>query len=111
MAIQIFGTKKCKETQKAIRFFKERRVQAHFINLLEKGLSRGELKSVCRSIRMEELVDPKSKTYEKQGLEYIVYDVEEKLLEYPELIKTPIVRNGQKATLGYQPDVWKEWLD
>jgi len=108
--IQIFGTKKCKETGKAERFFKERGVKVQFINLKEKGLSRGELKSVSTSVPLDELIDKKGKEFEKQNLAYIWYNTEEKLLEFPLLFKTPVVRNGKKASVGYNPELWKEWL-
>lgn len=111
MAIQIFGTKKCKETQKVIRFFKERRVQAHFIDLKEKAISKGELNSITRSIPLDDLIDKNSKEYEKKNLKYVQHDIEEVLLECPMLFKTPIVRNGQKAVLGYNPGILKEWAN
>ena len=63
MGIQIFGTKKCKETAKAIRFFKERRVEIHFVDLAQKAMSAGELKNISRSIPPEELIDTESREY------------------------------------------------
>ena len=110
MIIQIFGTKKCKDTQKAIRFFKERRIDIQFIDLNIIGLSKGELNSVKNSITLESLIDKEGKEYEKQNLKYIVHDIEKALLEYPLLFSTPIVRCGKMASLGYNPDIWKEWL-
>ena len=110
MIIQIFGTKKCKDTQKAIRFFKERRIDIQFIDLNIKGLSKGELNSVKNSIPLESLIDKEGKEYEKRNLKYIVHDIEHALLEYPLLFSTPIVRYGKMASLGYNPDIWKEWL-
>lgn len=108
--IQIFGTKKCKDTQKAIRFFKERNIQIQFIDLSQKGISKGELRSVAQSVGLENLINPKSKEYEKQNLEYIHYDKEEKILDFPMILKTPIVRMKTKATVGYEPDSWKLWI-
>ncbi len=110
MIIQIFGTRKCKDTRKAIRFFKERRIQTQFVDLSEKGVSAGELTSICRSVPLEELIDTSGKEYEKRNLKYLQHDIEEMLLEYPLLFRSPIVRNQQSATVGHQPDVWKEWL-
>ncbi|HBF37415.1 MAG TPA: ArsC family transcriptional regulator [Firmicutes bacterium] len=110
MHIQIFGTKKCQDTRKAERFFKERAIQYQFIDLNEKGLSKGELKSVKSSIPLEDLIDTHGKQYQKRNLQYLVHDIEEELLADPLLFKTPIVRNGSKATIGYQPDIWNEWL-
>lgn len=110
MNIQIFGTKKCPDTNKAIRFFKERRIQVHFVDLNEKAIAKGELTNICRSVPLDSLLDRDGKEYKNIGLEYMVYDLEEKLLENPLLFKTPITRNAHKATVGYVPDTWKEWL-
>ena len=82
MNIQIFGTKKCNDTKKAERFFKERGIKFQFIDMKEKGMSKGEFNSVAQA---------------NGGL------------ENPQVIKTPVVRNGKQSTLGYQPDVWKAW--
>ena len=109
MNIQIFGTRKCKDTQKAERFFKERRIQFHFRNLAEKGISRGELENIKRVVSIDELFDKDSKQFKKRNLEYIVYDPEEELLNDPLFFKTPIVRNGKLVTVGYQPEVCKKW--
>ena len=110
MNIQIIGTKKCRETQKAERFFKERRIPYHFHDLTEKGISKGELENIKQAIPLEELIDKEGKQYKKRGLQYMVYDVETEFLDDPLLLKTPIVRNGRLATVGYRPDVWKEWI-
>ncbi len=111
MNIQIIGTKKCKDTQKAQRFFKERRIDFHFKDLNVKGLSKGELNNITRSIDLEDLIDKEGKQYKKRNLQYMVYDLEEELLEDPLLLKTPIVRNGNKSTVGYEPEIWKEWIE
>ena len=110
MNIQIIGTKKCKETQKAERFFKERRIPYHFRDLTEKGISKGELENIKQTIRIEELIDIDGKQFKKRGFEYMRYDIETELLEDSLLLKTPIVRNGRLASVGYNPDVWKEWI-
>jgi arsenate reductase len=110
MNIQIIGTKKCKETQKAERFFSERRIPYHFRDLTEKGISKGELENIKQAIPLEELMDREGKQFKKQGLEYMVYDIETVLLEDSLLLKTPIVRNGRLSTVGYQPEIWKEWI-
>ena len=111
MNIQILGTKKCRETQKAERFFKERRIPFHFRDLTEKGLAKGELENIKRSIQAEELIDKESNQYKKRGMEFMVFNIETELLEDPLLIKTPIVRNGSLSTVGYKPEDWKEWLN
>jgi len=110
MNIQIIGTKKCRETQKAERFFKERRIPYHFRDLSEKGLAKGELENISRVIPLDELIDRESKRFKDRGMQFMVFDIEEELLEDSLLLKTPIVRNERLVTVGYQPDVWKEWL-
>ncbi len=110
MNIQIIGTKKCKETQKAERFFKERRIPFQFRDLTEKGLAKGELDNISSVIPVEELIDTESKRYKERGMQYMKFDIAEELLLDPLLIKTPIVRNGRLVTVGYKPDVWKEWI-
>lgn len=99
--IQIIGTLKCKDTQKTIRFLKERAVQVHFLDLNIKGLSLGELNNIKNSISLDNLLDKNSKEYKRLNLEYMVYDTVQILLENPFLIKTPIIRFGKKAVLGY----------
>lgn len=111
MNIQIFGVKKCFDTKKAERYFKERRIKYQFIDLKEKTLSKGELQSVKAAVGLVNLINKDSKDYTRLNLQHIVNDSvkEEILLNNPELYKTPIVRNGRQATVGYQPDVWKAW--
>ncbi|MBR5468277.1 MAG: arsenate reductase family protein [Firmicutes bacterium] len=112
MNIQIFGTKKCNDTKKAQRFFKERGIKFQFIDLNEKTMSKGEFKSVCQAVGgMDAMLDENCK--DKTALALIRYisdsQKEEKILENQQVIKTPVVRNGKQATLGYAPDVWKGW--
>ncbi len=111
MIIQIFGTPKCKDTRKAERFFKERRIKIQLVDLREKGLSPGELRSVSQSVPLDELIDTEGTQYRSRNLEYMKFDIEEELLEDPLLLKTPIVRYGHRATVGHQPEIWKDWLD
>ncbi|HOJ77703.1 MAG TPA: arsenate reductase family protein [Bacillota bacterium] len=110
MNIQIFGTKKCQDTRKAERFFKERGIKYQFVNLAEKGLSKGELNSVKAAVGLDSLIDKEGKLYQQSNLRYLIHNVETELLNNPLLFKTPIVRNGPKATVGYQPEIWKEWV-
>lgn len=110
MNIQIFGKAKCFDTKKAQRYFKERGVKFQDIDLVKKGMSRGELQSVLRSVGgLSAVIDEGQE--DSALLRYLAYEEDklEKLLENPKLLKSPIVRNGQKATIGYQPDVWKTW--
>ena len=112
MNIQIFGTKKSNDTKKAERFFKERRIKYQFVDLKEKGLSKGEFRKVCQAVGgLEAMIDENCKDKDLLALiEYLVpEDKEEKVLENQIVLKKPIVRNGQKATVGYTPDVWKTW--
>jgi len=110
MNIQIFGTKKCAETRKAERYFKERRIPFQMVNLAEKGVSKGELANIAAAVGgIQNLVDFDGKEYQRLNLKYMVHNIETEILEHPLLLKTPIVRNGRQATIGYQPEVWKEW--
>ncbi len=101
MSIQIFGTKKCKETAKVIRYMKERRINFQFIDLAVKGMSKGELRKAASVLGLKNLIDEEGKQYEKRNLKYIVHNIEQELLEDPLLLKTPVVRNGQKFVLGF----------
>jgi len=109
MNIQIFGTSTCQDTRKAQRYFKERGIRFQYIDVTVKGLSKGELASVKAAVGIDNLIDKEGKQYARRNLAYLTHNVEEELLDDPLLLKTPIVRNGNKATLGYQPEVWKEW--
>ncbi len=112
MNIQIFGTKKDFDSKKAERFFKERGIKYQFIDMKEKGMSKGEFSSVCQSVGgLDHLLDEDCKD---QGLLALVRhlspeDRVAKILENQKVLRTPIVRNGKQATVGYQPDVWKNW--
>lgn len=112
MNIQIFGTKKCFDTKKAQRYFKERNIKFHFIDLKEKGFSKGELSSVKQAVGgLQALLNPNCNDQDTYHLiQYLSdSDKEEKILESQQVLITPIVRNGKQATIGYQPDVWKNW--
>ena len=112
MNIQILGTKKCFDTKKAERWFKERRVKYQMIDLKEKGMSRGELQSVVQAVKgLDNLLDPDAKDTQTLALVKYLADADklDKVFENQQLIKTPVVRNGKQATVGYQPDVWKTW--
>ena len=129
MNIQIFGTKKCNDTKKAERFFKERGIKFQFIDMKEKGMSKGEFTSVAqvnggldnminwvgrtKSSGLRSCADRSGAETDQDILALIKYTADkdklEKVLENPQVIKTPVVRNGKQSTLGYQPDVWKGW--
>ena len=112
MNVQIFGTKKCNDTKKAERFFKERGIKYQFIDMKEKGMSKGEFNSVAQvNGGLENMINWESK--DKDTLALIKYTADEdkleKVLKNQQLKKTPVVRNGRASTLGYQPDIWKGW--
>jgi arsenate reductase-like glutaredoxin family protein len=112
MNIQIFGTKKSFDSKKAERYFKERGIKYQFVDMKEKGLSKGEFNSVCQAVGgLNQLIDTDCKDKDLLALiQYIAAeDKAEKILENQKVIKTPIVRNGKQATVGYQPEVWKNW--
>ena len=112
MNIQIFGTKKCSETRKAERFFKERGIKYQFVDLKEKGMSKGELLSVAQANGgIDSMINPDAK--DKDMLAMLKYLTEEdklgKLLENQGVLFTPVVRNGKQSTIGYKPEIWKDW--
>lgn len=112
MSIQIFGTKKCFDTKKAERWFKERGLKYQFIDMKEKGMSRGEFDSVVRALGgVDKLISEKSKDKDLLALmKYLTDDDRtEKLFENQQLISTPVVRSGKKAVIGFLPEVWKDW--
>ena len=101
---QIFGTKKCKDTQKAIRFFKERRICVQFIDFNIKGLSKGELNNVLQFYDINDIVNAESKEYIKRNFKYIVHDKINIVLEFPLILKTPIIRNNKKVFIGFDEE-------
>jgi arsenate reductase (glutaredoxin) len=109
MNIQIFGTLKCQDTKKAQRYFKERRIPFQFVDLTRKRLSKGELNSIKAAVGIDSLIDCEGKAYAEKNLKYLIHDIEEEIIKDPLLLRTPIVRNGSKAAIGYQPDSWKAW--
>jgi arsenate reductase len=112
MNIQIFGKSKCFDTKKAERYFKERGIKFQSIDMLQKGMSKGEFNSVKQAVGgYENMIDEKTKDQDTLMLvKYLAEeDKEAKLLENPKLFKTPIVRNGRQATTGYQSEVWETW--
>ena len=109
MNIQIFGKSKGFDTKKAERYFKESRIKYQFIDVIKYGMSRGELSSVKNAVGLEAMVNTEDVDYPL--FQYLASNEAklEKLFEVPYLIKTPIVRNGKQATVGYCPDVWQTW--
>ena len=114
MNIQIFGTTKSFDTKKAERWFKERRIKYQFIDMKRYGLSGKEFDSVLRAVGgVDKLVDWDGRDPDLDLLRYLASetDKEDKVWENQDLIRLPVVRNGKKATVGYAPEVWKQWED
>lgn len=112
MNIQIFGKRKCFDTKKAERYFKERRIKAQYVDLPETGLSGREFDSVLQAVGgIDNLIDWDSRAPEVTLMKYMddKRAKEDKVFENPALMKTPIVRNGRQATVGYRPDIWATW--
>ena len=110
MNIQIFGTSKCFDTKKAMRYFKERGIKYQFIDLKEKGLSKGEYNSVKQAVGgLDNLINPNCKDQDALARIKYMTNKDDQVLENQQVLLTPIVRNGKQATAGYKPEVWKEW--
>ena len=109
MNIQIFGKNKCFDTKKAERYFKERRIKYQFVDVGRYGMSRKELESVRAAVGLDAMIDEKDQDYPMIAYLASTEAKMEKLFEDPWLIKTPVVRNGRQATVGYCPEVWKNW--
>ena len=115
LTVQLFGTKKCPHTRAAERFFKERSVTVHAVDLANKGMSLGELRNVAARVGgVEALIDRDGKRYANKGLKYAAPTgprIEKMLVDDPLLLRTPIVRSGARATVGFAPDIWQSWID
>lgn len=110
MNIQIFGKNKCFDTKKAQRYFKERGIKFQFIELDKYGMSNGEFNNIKRAVGgLKPLIDEKSKDFHSIAYLSEELQIEESLLDNPRLFKTPIVRNGKHATIGFCQDIWAKW--
>ena len=110
MNIQIFGRSKCFDTKKAERYFKERRIPYQRVELDKYGIRPRELESVITAVGgIDAVIDEKAK--EAVLIRYLAHTEDKlaKLLESPQALRTPLVRNGKKATVGYCPEVWEQW--
>ena len=113
MDVQIFGTKKSPDTRKALRFFAERRVRTHFVDLAERAASRGELTRFAQKFGVAALIDRESRRYQELGLRAAHRSDErwlEALVDEPLLLRTPLVRSGNRLTIGLAEAEWKAWL-
>lgn len=114
MEVQIFGVKKSADTRKALRFFAERRVKTHFVDLTERAASLGELKRFAQKFGVGALIDKESRRYQELGLAHARYGDErwlEKLAEEPLLLRLPLVRQQQRLTVGAAEGEWQGWVD
>lgn len=112
MNIQIFGRSKCFDSKKAERYFKERRIKYQYVDLPRFGLSGKEFDSVLRAVGgVDNMIDWDNKSQDITIMKYMedIRAKEDKIFDDPSLIKTPIVRNGKLATVGFCPDVWSKW--
>ena len=113
MEVQIFGVKKSSDTRKALRFFAERRVKTHFVDLMERAASRGELNRFAQKFGVARLVDQQSRRFEELGLRYATFSDEQwlgQLVDEPLLLAMPLVRNGNALTVGLAEDEWRRWV-
>ena len=114
MEVQIFGTKKSADTRKALRFFAERRVKTHFVDLNERAAAPGELRRFAQRFGVEALLDRESRRFAELGLRSALLSEErwlDKLADEPLLLRVPLVRNGGKLTIGLAEAEWKDWME
>ena len=111
---QIFGFNDCQDTRKAQRFFKERGVSVHFVDLKERPAARGELRRFAEKFGAGALIDREGGRFKALGLR-VAGDSPERLLERaltePRLLRTPLVRSGGRVAIGHAPEVWQAWVD
>ena len=112
MNIQIYLGRKSFDSQKAERYFKERKIKYQAIDLLRYSMSKGEFRGVKQAVGLAALIDEQSKAYTQYNVAYLGLgaNTEDALLNHPELFQTPIVRNGKQATVGFKPEVWATWV-
>ena len=113
MEVQIFGVKKSPDTRRALRFFSERRIKTHFVDLLEKPASLGELRRFAQKFGAVALVDKESKRFSELGLGYAQLSDDrwlQKLSDEPLLLRMPLVRNANQLTIGANEEVWRSWV-
>jgi arsenate reductase-like glutaredoxin family protein len=111
--VQVFGVKKNAETRKALRFFAERRVRTHFVDLAERAASLGELKRFAQKFGVTALIDRDSKRYHELGYSHSHYSEArwlEKLVDDPMLLKIPLTRSANRLTIGLAEPEWQSWL-
>ena len=113
MEVQVFGYKKNADTRKALRFFAERRVKTHFVDLADRAASLGELKRFAQKFGVAALIDRESKRYHELGLVHARYSDDrwlDKLATEPLLLRMPLTRSANRLTIGLAEDEWRSWL-
>jgi arsenate reductase (glutaredoxin) len=110
MGLQVFGTRKCPETRKAERFLKERGLKFQFVDLSDKGISQGELRALVTALGAVALMDTEGARFKGKALGYMDFDPEEEMLRDPLLLRTPVLRDGRKAAVGFDPAAWNAFL-
>ena len=114
MQVQIFGTRGCSDTRKAERFFKERRVRIHFVDLRQRAAAKGELRRFAQKFGVDALIDRDSRRFRARGLHQAHHGEDrwlEMLAEDPALLRTPLVRQGNHVAIGHAPDLWAHWVE
>jgi arsenate reductase len=114
LEVQIFGVKKSADTRKALRFFSERRIKTHFVDLMERPASLGELRRFAQKFGVNALVDRDSRRFDELGLRYAQLSDDrwlEKLSEEPLLLRLPLVRNGNQVLIGADESVMRSWTE
>ena len=111
--VQVFGIRKSADTRKALRFFSERRIKVHFVDLAERAASRGELSRFAGKFGVDRLVDSTSARFRDLGLAHARLSAEQwlsRLADEPLLLRMPLVRNGNRLTIGLDEATWSEWM-
>lgn len=114
MEVQIFGTKACQDTRKAERWFKERRIKIHVVDLKQRAASKGELRRFAQKFGVEALVDRDAKRFRSLGLHQAHYGEDrwlDLLADEPGILRTPLVRYGHQVSVGHEPERWADWVD
>jgi arsenate reductase-like glutaredoxin family protein len=114
LEVQIFGVKKSAETRKALRFFSERRIKTHFVDLMERPASFGELRRFAQKFGIAALIDRESRRFDELGLRYAQLSDDrwlEKLSDEPMLLRIPLVRNANRLVIGADESTWKSWME
>jgi arsenate reductase-like glutaredoxin family protein len=112
LEVQVFGIKKSADTRKALRFFSERRIKTHFVDLMERAASLGELKRFAQKFGISALIDKESKRFDELGLRYAQLSDDrwlQKLSDEPLLLRMPLVRNANQLGIGADEALWKNW--